>query len=244
MIASAKTKAELGLYHAMPDAEYRALDALSNSDLMAWAKGDEARQIDPRAAVFGTAFHAVVLEPDVAKSKLVCLEPRQKRNSYEGGEDMLVLTNSDYQKLMGCYKSVQEHDTLSKLMELARSNRDRCEIVAVWRDDLTGIMCKAKIDQVTDKAVYDWKTTQGDPDTFGKSISAFGYHVQAAHYLTGARAAGLPGEEFRFACASKRADKGHVCWMQGIDEDMLTAGFKTREMLMKLYSRYAAGATQ
>ena len=241
MIAAAKTKVEPGIYRSMPDHEYRAIDALSNSDLMAWAKGGDSG-IDPRNAIFGTAFHAIVLEPEVARAKLVCLEPKQKRSSYDGPEDNLVLTNSDYKKLMGCYQSVQEHDKLSKLMELARADRDKCEVVAVWQDE-TGLMCKAKIDQHTDSHLYDWKTTNSDPDSFGRSIGAFMYHVQAAHYMIGAKHCGIEVESFRFACASKRADKGHVCWLQEIDPDLMLAGIRTRSLFLNLYARYGQETT-
>jgi len=237
------SQVEPGVYRSMPDADYRAIDALSNSDLMAWAKGEGANTIDPRNAVFGTAFHAIVLEPDVASAKLVGLEPKQKRKDYDGPEDALVLTNSDYKKLMGCYDSVKEHPQLGKLMEMARADRDRCELVVVWIDELTGIKCKAKIDQVTDNYVWDWKTTNSDPDGFGYSIGAFMYHVQAAHYLIGAKACSLGPEKFRFACASKRADKGHVCWVQDVDTSLMCAGFKTREILMSLYAQHGKEQT-
>lgn len=239
-----KTQVEPGVYREMPDAEYRAIDALSNSDLMAWAKGEGARAIDPRNAVFGTAFHAIVLEPEVAAVKLVGLEPKQKRSSYDGPEDAWVLTNSDYKKLMGCYQSVQEHEQLGKLMEMARADRSRCELSVVWVDELTGIKCKARIDQVTDNYVWDWKTTNSDPDGFGYSIGAFMYFVQAAHYLMGAKACGLGPDKFRFACASKRADKGHVCWVQDVETSLMCAGLKTREILMNLYAQHGQGTNQ
>jgi len=238
-----KANREPGVYRQMKDPDYRAIDALSNSDLMAWAKGEGVNTIDPRNAVFGTAFHAIVLEPDVASAKLVGLEPKQKRKDYDGPEDALVLTNSDYKKLMGCYDSVKEHPQLGKLMEMARADRDRCELVVVWIDELTGIKCKAKIDQVTDNYVWDWKTTNSDPDGFGYSIGAFMYHVQAAHYLIGAKACSLGPEKFRFACASKRADKGHVCWVQDVDTSLMCAGFKTREILMSLYAQHGKEQT-
>ena len=238
MIAAAKTKVEPGIYRSMPDHEYRAIDALSNSDLVEWARGEGARKIDPRAATFGSAFHMIVLEPEIAASKIVGLEPKQKRSSYEGPDDALVLTNSDYAKLMGCYQSVKTHPQLGELMKLARADRDRCELAVVWRDEQTGLLLKAKLDQHTDNWLWDWKTTNSCPDSFARSVGAFGYAMQAAGYLDGAKQSGIDVKGFRFACCSKRADKGHVCWVHELDEPWLVAGIQERRRLLTLYKRY------
>lgn len=231
-----------GIYYAMPDPEYRAIDALSNSGLCAWAKGEMERSISEKAAIQGQAFHATILEPDEAAKRIVGLEPKQKRASYEGSEDALVLTHSEYTTLMGCYQSVKDHPTLSKLAELARADRQKCEVVLVWDDPATGIRCKAKVDQLTDKNMYDWKTTQSTPDGFGHSIAKFFYNVQAAHYMSGAIACGLELDSFRFACVCKRKDLGHVCWLQDIDPVILSAGYSTWKAFMSMYARYGSAA--
>ena len=227
----------------MPDSEYRAIDALSNSDLMAWAKGEGARQIDPRNAVFGTAAHGIAFEPDVAAAKLVGLEPRQKRSSYDGPDDMWVLTRSDYDKLMGCYNSMKDHPRGGKLLEYARANRDRCEVVLVWIDPATGIKMKAKIDCETDDWVYDLKTSQSDPDSFEYAIAAYLYSVQAAHYLVGAKECGLTASGFRFAVQCKRKDKGYPFWIQDVSPEMISSGLKVREILLGLYVKYGLDTT-
>ena len=240
MIAAAKTKVEPGIYRSMPDHEYRAIDALSNSDLMAWAKGGDS-DIDPKHADFGSSFHAIIGEPDVAASKIVALEPRQKRKDYaESGK--WVMTASDYRKLQGCYQSFKDHPACGKLMEAARDNRENCELSLVWRDEATGVLCKARLDYVSDNAVYDIKTSSADPDTFAKSIAAYGYACQAAHYLAGAAACGLPARAFRFAVACKRPDKGHPCWIHELDEVTALMGQVERGRLVSLYQRFGGSA--
>jgi len=242
MIATAKTQVEPGIYRSMPDHEYRAIDALSNSDLTAWAKGEQDKGIDPRNAVFGTASHGIVLEPEVARQKLVCLEPKQKRSSYEGPEDMWVLTNSDYQKLMGCFESMKAHPQGGKLLDYARDNRDRCEVALVWICPTTGLKMKAKVDLLSDEWLYDLKTTQSDPDSFGYAIAAYLYLVQAAHYLIGAKECGLDVKGFRFACQCKRKDKGYPFWIHEVTPELLSAGIKMREVLVSLYARFGGVA--
>ena len=240
MIAAAKTQVEPGVYRQMPDAEYRAIDALSNSDLVAWAKGEQDKGIDPRNALLGTSAHGIILEPDVALQKIVCLEPKQKRSSYEGPEGMWVHTHSEYATLMGCYQSAKAHPAFSQIIAHARANRDMCELVVVFPCPHTGILRKSKLDMHTAKWLYDIKTTNSDPDSFKYSIVKFAYQVQAATYLQAAEYAGLGVEGFRFACMSKRKDKGNPCWIEDISDVLVIAGRQENERLMNLYSRYGA----
>lgn len=234
---------EPGTYRSMPDAEYRAIDALSNSDLMAWANGEGAKKIDERNARVGTAAHAMVLEPEVAATKIVGLAPKQKRASYDGPDDMLVLSHSEYQTVEGCYESGLKHPQFSQIIKHAHANRDMCELAVVFTCPHTGILRKAKLDMHTDEWLYDIKTTQSDPDKFAASIANFAYHVQAATYLQASRAAGLELKGFRFAPMCKRKDMGYPCWIQEIDNDLLRAGWKENERLMGLYARYALDTT-
>lgn len=233
-----------GIYREMPDAEYREIDALSNSGLIAWAKGDGGDTIKRSNADFGTAFHAVVLEPDVAASRIVRLQPKQQRKSYVGPDDALVFTNSEYIKLMGCYESFKDHPQCGRILEAARADRPNCEVVLVWEDESTGLLCKARVDFVTDNAVYDIKTSSSDPDSFPKSIAAFGYACQGAHYLSGAAACGLPARVFRFAVSCKRGDKGHVSWVHELGETEALHGQVERARLLNLYSRFGKESHQ
>lgn len=243
MIAAAKTKATPGVFHAMPDAEYRALDALSNSDLMAWAKGEAMGKIDERNARIGTAVHAKILEPEVAKAKIVGLAPKQKRASYEGPDDVWVFSYSEHQTVEGCYESALSHPDYSQIIKHAHANRNMCELAVVWECPHTGILRKALLDLHTDAWLYDIKTTQSDMDDFEKSIIKFFYHIQAATYLQASRAAGLELKGFRFAPICKRKDMGFPCWIQEIDESLLRAGWKDNELLMNLYARYGQETT-
>ncbi|MDB4261667.1 PD-(D/E)XK nuclease-like domain-containing protein [bacterium] len=229
-----------GLYKSMEDSEYRAIDALSNSDLMAWAKGEGAGKINPRAALLGTGLHAKILEPDVAAAKIVGLEPKQRRSSYEGGEGMWVYTNSEYATLMGCYASAKQHPEMSQIITYAGGHRDHCELVVVWACPHTGVLRKAKLDMHTDEWLYDIKSTRSDHDSFKYSIVNFAYNVQGATYLQAAKHAGLELNGFRFACISKRDDMGYPCWIEQLDEMLAIAGAKENERLMTLYARYGA----
>lgn len=216
----------------MPEDEYRALPAISNSDLLKWVS---ASTIEPKVADFGSAFHAIINDPASAKAKIVALAPREKYVPHEG---KYVMVASDYVKLKGMYQAIAEHPVWSKLMHASREKPDNCEAALVWVHEPTGITLKARIDFFTDDWLYDFKSTGSDPDGFGECIAAFGYAQQAAMYLAGAQACGLTARGFRFACSSKRPDKGHVCWIEEVSETDLRHGRKSMETLLTLYKRY------
>lgn len=78
-----------------------------------------------------------------------------------------------------------------------------------WRDEETGIWCRARPDWLpsTGTILADYKTTRSaHPDYLSKAISDLGYHCQAEWYMTGVRALGLIKEpSFVFAFQEKEA---------------------------------------
>lgn len=226
-----------GIYPNMKDSDYRAIDAVSNSDLTAWANG---RTIDPKVANWGSAMHAAILEPEVARQKVVGLEPGEKRASHPlaDSEDAWVLTNSEYRALVGTIDSIKQHPLLAKLRDMAVADRSRCEVVLIARDDETGLLLKGKVDQYTDKSLVDWKSTSSDPEGFEYGVGKYLYNMQAAFYMELAQLCGMEREQYLLACACKRPDKQHVCWLHKVDGPMLTAGYATRRILLNLYARH------
>lgn len=238
MIAKSATIPAPGIYHDMDDDVYRAIPAVSKSDLDKWALG---REIDPRTALIGTAFHAAILEPEIAKGKIAVCEARRNSNAWkefvEANPDKWVLTKKEYSTIVGMVGSVKEHPEVGKLREMGRANQKMTELVSIWQDEETGVMCKAKIDFASDNRIYDWKSTGSDREGFAKSIGAFGYHVQAAHYME-AWAAHHDALPFGFICCGKRADWQHPCWWFEIEEAWVLAGRQTRKQLLSLFARY------
>ncbi len=84
------------------------------------------------------------------------------------------------------------------------------ELTIVWRDEETGLLCKARIDmhRPTWDGIGDLKTTMhAGPrdDQFPRSIKDYGYHRQAAFYLDGCKAVGLPAKSFMVFPVEKEA---------------------------------------
>ena len=66
------------------------------------------------------------------------------------------------------------------------------ERTLVWRDEETGVWCRAMLDWIKGRIVVDVKTCpSASPDKLPRHIADLGYHIQAAHYLEGMRVLGL-----------------------------------------------------
>ncbi|MBS0202813.1 MAG: PD-(D/E)XK nuclease-like domain-containing protein [Planctomycetes bacterium] len=80
------------------------------------------------------------------------------------------------------------------------------ELSIVWKDPLTGLPCKARIDcvQHADRLVIDFKTTASVVD-FPRKSADFGYHRQGAWYADGMTI--ITGESYRAAAVCGEAQR-------------------------------------
>ena len=78
----------------------------------------------------------------------------------------------------------------------------RCELTLCW--EWHGYPCKGKLDWHTGTDIWDLKTCRdASPRGFKSAVNNFLYFQQAAYYLTGCRAVGLPTEKFYFLAVEK-----------------------------------------
>lgn len=87
------------------------------------------------------------------------------------------------------------------------------ELTIVWRDPMSGVMCKGRFDRYSDEipggAIVDLKTTRNaEPESFKKSVFNYGYHRQGAMYLMGADAVGIDAEDFAILAVEKEPPFG------------------------------------
>ena len=97
---------------------------------------------------------------------------------------------------------------------------------------LGDVECKARIDALPGEdsmwsdCVVDIKTTaNASPEEFRRSCFNFGYHIQAAHYLTAA-------DRARFIFIVVERDAPHCVAIYELDDDALYLGRETREFLL------------
>lgn len=200
----ARIKRNPGVYYNVPFSEYLEIDAVNHSALkmadrsmahVHWCLEGASRE-PTDAMQLGTALHAWLLERD-RYAELVAVKPeftgegaKKRRAEWmeaNNGKAIISETGEESVKAMGI--AVSRHKAARKLAA-APGKR---EVVLVWMDAPTGVMCKARADKVIEpNLIVDIKTTEkAAPWAFRASIGRYSYHTGIAFYERGAKALGL-----------------------------------------------------
>jgi len=188
----------------MPDHDYRSADGTNWSSLK--IVGDSPRMYDhnrrhPRedtpAFVFGRAFHAALLQPEVYGVGWKVYAGQRRGKAWEQyrrlyGDDYEIITESEAAEIEAMVATVRAHDEAAMILDLPGIN----ERAAFWTEG--GRQMKAKIDRLcwspgadTDPTAplfcVDVKTTREiEPEAFARAADNYGYIGQMEHYSTGA----------------------------------------------------------
>lgn len=187
------------IIHNMPEEEYHAISACSNSVLSTIATKSPAHIFAPRPATpaqeVGRIIHMAVLEPNRFADQVV-VAPKVDRRTKEGkaqweafvsaNEGKTVASPEDYETFKLMQSQVWVDDTARRLLE-----KGDAEVSVFWEVD--GVQCKARFDFISALGVaVDLKTTvSAKPESFTYDAYKFGYHRQIAWYMRGAKAVGL-----------------------------------------------------
>lgn len=152
------------------------------------------RDIEPyvTALHFGRAYHMAMLEEDVYDDNVIRVDAstrtakvwKEAVQEYNGHVSALILQS--------------EHDTIMRMRDILYSIGDIKDIlnnlrekekVVLWRDKDTDVLCKSKIDAITnDNILVDLKTTTDCRyQSFKSSCYKYGYYRQSAFYLDGSK---------------------------------------------------------
>lgn len=187
----------------MTEKEYRAADGISRSQLWKIAESPEKfiwAQEHPEEAtpalLFGQAAHKMMLEPQTWKDEYA-VAPLVDRRTKDGKQawldfleecgDKTVIGAEDFETICDMATTAWANPFIMKLLEGPK------EEPISWTDELTGELCKARMDcvaEVGDKTVIvDYKTTaDASTDAFMRSAVKYGYDFQAAMYIDGYKA--------------------------------------------------------
>ena len=159
---------------------------------------DRPEQADKRHFAIGKAAHDVLLlgdrwpssyhiTPDGfsrAKSKAMADEIEAADAAIAAGKT--VLSSDDAAAVRAMAASLRRNAFAS-----AALTNGEPEVTLAWIDRETGVWCRARPDFLPHKRriIPDLKTSaDGSPEAFSRSISNFGYHIAAAHYMAGIEA--------------------------------------------------------
>ncbi|WP_103021487.1 PD-(D/E)XK nuclease-like domain-containing protein [Salinibacter altiplanensis] len=237
------------LYHAHPALSRSVLaEAARMSPMHArykWRGGDEGNSSD--ATSLGTALHSRVLQPgvyedtyDVALSRCEATKGDGDRCTYSakvrhGGDwycgthapdgepdDIEVLKADTAGQVERMAEALEvDPDAAPLLFGLPGAS----EVTALWQDEATGLMCKARPDRIIGLpdgvAIVDVKTTRSaHPEDFRRKMAKYGYWLQPPFYTLGIRQAseqsgnaeGVPVKDFVFACVESSEPYATQCF--------------------------------
>lgn len=94
------------------------------------------------------------------------------------------LDAEDHEAVLSMAEAIALRPDASELVSEARGHRERSMF---WRDRVTGVLMRARVDVALERRdAVDLKTTSHpSPIAFGRSVKKYGYHRQAACYLDG-----------------------------------------------------------
>lgn len=236
----------------MTEEEYRKSPAVNKSTLWEirkspahykWAVDHQDEQEDTQALRMGRAIHMAILQPDEYLDHYA-VAPNVDRRTKEGkkiweeflaeNEGCEVLSQDEFDTIKEISKSVVRETPMIPWWAA------ETEVPLFWDDPRTGIRCKCRVDAIVplrgQTIVIDLKTTTDASSTaFVRDALRFGYHVQAAHYLNGIKAARpeLKNPEWWFVAVEKKPP--YAVNVLKADDGFLDAGqFKLMELMDKL----------
>lgn len=115
----------------------------------------------------------------------------------------IPLKRPDFEKVHAMADALREHPEAADLLA---PGSGAAEQSLFWQDQAAGIWRRARVDWLRPDKLIDYKSTAAaDLDSIQKSVHTYGYHMQAAWYLDGARELGLvpTGSEFVFIFQEK-----------------------------------------
>lgn len=226
----------------MTNAEYHAAEGVSKSDLdlihispMHYVTSKEERSQTPDM-LLGSACHKLILEPEDFDNEFA-VAPECDRRTKEGkaiyaeftanSAGKSVITQEQMNTITAMRDAVMAHPIAAKLLTGGSAEQS-----VFWEED--GIICKCRPDYLKDRYCIDLKTTRSaKPDEFTKSAYNFRYHVQAAWYLRGLKAAGADVTEFMFIAVEKEPPFAVCVYLAG--EDMLLLGGREAQSDLDTY---------
>ena len=244
---------DIGVHDSVPFETYHRWNLASNSrltDMMRSPAYCKYRMTTDReetdALKLGSAAHCAILEPDALEKRYAVAGPcqatlkngapcgvvgsiptggkwfcRRKGHAPDNIEqdDVIVLSPGMWDAALGIRDSVQRNPAAKALLD----RQVRREVSCVWKDEDTGLLCKARPDILAHDLIGDVKTTvNAAPAEFEKHVANYGIHRQAALYMAGMRA--LDRKVDAFVVIAVQSDPPHESAVYALDPQAIRIG--------------------
>lgn len=187
---------------------------------------------------FGKAAHALVLGDGaelvvVHASTWRTKAAQQARTEARAAGKVPVLGLSDdpdepsqWDTIQAMAAKIREHPVASKIFN---PEHGKPEQALFWRDEHTGLWCRALLDWLPDQQgrrliITDYKTARSaNPPEFGRSVADYGYAQQADWYLTGAQQV-LDADNAAFLFVVQEKTRPYVVTVTELDASAMAVG--------------------
>lgn len=223
-------------YHAHPAVSKSVLDKIARSPLHARAYLDGVRDEPTAAMQFGTALHAAVLEPLRFANEYAVFDGDRRTKDGKARYEALqasgtsIISAGDFDAITAMAVAVRNHRIAGSLLQDGVA-----EASVFWQHPPTGLELKCRPDYwIRERGlVVDIKTCEdASPTGFARSVAAYRYHVQAAHYRNGTGAS-----RFVFIAIEKKAPYAVATYE--LDVAALEHGHALRERDLQAYASCA-----
>lgn len=155
----------------------------------------------------------------------------------------VALKKADYDDVHAMADGIRRHPIAVALLDPAAGDAER---TLVWRDERTGVICRAMVDFLRRPVpgrrflLPDYKTTSAEygasPDKVGRTMGDLGYHFQLAWYLMGVRALGLAGDEAEALLIVQETRKPYLVTVAQPDPTAMRIGAIRARQALDLYA--------
>lgn len=233
----------------MNEKEYRASEGISRSELWQIRESPEKFKYyreHPKASspaqIFGSAVHKLILEPDGFDGEFV-LAPNIDRRTKDGkaaynafldgldGRD--IISQADYTKALSMASRALETPYIKALLSQGAK-----EYPLWWNDDITGELCKVRLDCLTEVQgqlyIVDYKTAaDASTDSFMRVAVKYGYDFQAAMYCEAVYK--TTGRKANFVFVVQEKEEPYAINMLVADDYFLLRGYDIFRELIGIY---------
>lgn len=188
---------------------------------------------------FGSAAHKLVLgagaeieviDADSWRTK----DAREARDAaYAAGR--IPLLAADYQTVEAMAEALRSHPIAGRMF---MPGKGKPEQTLVWRDERTGIMCRALLDWLPDtgRVFPDYKTAlSAYPEDFRRAADQYGYAQQGAWYLDGVRALDLADDDAAFVFIVQEKEPPYLVSVIELDAISLRIGAQRNRQALSIY---------
>lgn len=184
----------------MTEKEYRAHEGISRSELFKISESPEKfkyyqehTEEPTQSLVFGQLFHAMALQPETV-ADLFAVAPNVDRRTKAGKEAFAQFESELQGKTIVSEEMIEQAAAMCEAMFkdpfVCKLLNGQKEVPFFWTDDLTGELCKCRVDCLTELSdkliVVDVKSADdASTDAFMRSAVRYGYDLQSAMYSKG-----------------------------------------------------------